>query len=445
MRHNWINVSIAVLIFAAIPGSRAGWAQGCSTPPVWASDGLRGGDRDRNRNGVEDVIENLDPASIFNVLLALNACPSQDDLARFGQSGTVGFVGRYLSVVQLSGVTVSQALALGSDPRVAMVDLERVGQAALNVTVPELLVRASPDYTPFTVEDSRPWITGAGIGIAVVDTGVDDGQHESLPLAIGGYNSVTHTELNPGDFDSHGTHMAGVVLGRGRVSRPGDLRGVAPGAHLIDVKVCRYINECPESQIMEGIEFAISRSVDWNIRVLYIGITIGIRSNGQDDISQMVNAAVANGLVAVVPAGNSGSQLIGRIAGADRAITVGATDDTKTIYRGDDTIGTFSSRGPRSPDGDSDISDEQKPDVVAPGRLIFAPRYDTVSLYTSKTGTSIAAAHVAGLAALMLQANPALTPAQVKKRIIDTAWRYLGGGWNFAAGWGLVDAYKAVP
>lgn len=443
MKHAWINVSIVILSLAA--GSTAGWAQGCSTPPVWASDGLRGGDRDRDGDRVEDAIEAMDPAATFSVLLALKACPSQDDLARFGQSGIVGFVGRYLSVVQLTGVTVSQAVALGGDPRVAMVDLERVGQAALNVTVPELLVRASPNYTPFTVEDTRPWITGAGIGIAVVDTGVDDGEHESLLPAVGGYNSVTHVEINPNDFDSHGTHMAGVALGRGRTYPAGDLRGVAPGAHLVDIKVCRFINECPEAQIMEGIEYAISRRFDWNIRVLYVGITIGIRSNGQDDVSQLINIAVNNGLVAVVPAGNSGSQLIGRIAAADLAITVGATDDAKTINRGDDTIGTFSSRGPRSPDGDGSTQDELKPDVVAPGRLIFAPRFDTISLYTSKTGTSIAAAHVAGLAALMLQANPALTPAQVKQRIIDTAWRYLGGGWNSAAGWGLVDAYNAVP
>lgn len=397
-----------------------------------------------NRNGVEDAIESLDPASTYNVLLSLNACPTPEDLARLGQSGTVGFVGQYLSVVQLTGVTVEQAVALGSDPLVAKVELERMVEPALNTTVPELLVRSSPLYSPYTLEDTVPWIKGYGVNIAILDTGTDDDLHESLPPAVGWYNAFTDSEaVNPGDVHGHGTHMAGVALGRGRVSQPGDLRGVAPGAGLVDMRICQVLKECPEVQIMRSIERAISRRFEWNIKVLYIGFTSGIRSNGQDTLSQMINTAVVNGLVAVVPAGNSGRQLIGRMAAADYAITVGATDDVKTVYRDDDTVATFSARGPRTNDGDPWL-DERKPEVVAPGRLVIAPRNDYVSFYTTKNGTSIAAAHVAGLAALVIQAHPWLTPLQVKDWIIYSAAVHRGGTWDIGFGYGLVDAYTAV-
>lgn len=436
--------SVVFLFLSIVLGSLGGWAQ-CVTPPDWASHQVREADRDRNRNGVEDPIENMDPNAVINVVLALNACPAAEDLDRFGQVGTVGFVGTYLSVVQLSGVTAAQAVALGADPRVAMVEVEQNGQTVLNTSVRAIRARASVDYSPFTVQDKYPWIDGFGVNIAILDTGVDDGLHESFPPAFAGYNAVTNTEGDPNDLHGHGTHMAGVALGRGRIRQPGDLRGVAPGAGLVDIKVCRTLAECDQTTMMRAIERCITRRFDWDIQVMYIGIAFSGRSDGRDSLSQAVNSAVANGIVVVVPVLKNDLHMIGPMAAADQAITVGATDDAKSVWRNDDYVLSASARGPRLSDRDPVFDDELKPDVVAPGRLIIAPIYNSTNLYGYKSGPSVSAAHVAGLAALILQAYPFLTPAQVKQLIIDSAWRFYTPAWHPDAGWGLVDAYNAVP
>jgi hypothetical protein len=138
-------------------------------------------------------------------------------------------------------------------------------------------------------------------------------------------------------------------------------------------------------------------------------------------------------------------------AAADNALTVGALHDRSTIDRGDDIYDSYSNYGPRSSDGDLDAEDELKPGLIAPGRNIRAPKQNSIVDYVDKTGTSMSTPHVSGIVALMLEANPELSPRDVKMIIRDTAQQTydtsrsdLDPKYNYYSGWGSIDAYGAV-
>jgi hypothetical protein len=186
---------------------------------------------------------------------------------------------------------------------------------------------------------------------------------------------------------------------------------------------------------------------------------MGANDDGNHPCSQAINAAVDNGIVCIVIAGNDGpdNEGLDAPASADKAIVVGAINDRGTIERDDDVIAPFSSRGPRKDDGDDDPYDELKPDVVAPGVNIMSARATTTpgvpatDDYIESDGTSMATPLVSGIVALMIQANPYLTPEDVKQILHQTAetrgepsYPSLDPKYNTAYGYGIVDAYEAV-
>jgi serine protease AprX len=182
---------------------------------------------------------------------------------------------------------------------------------------------------------------------------------------------------------------------------------------------------------------------------------------------------VRAGIVFVSSAGNNFSALPGTLTkGADGAILVGNSLDLNTIGRGDDDLACSSSRGPRRSDGDLDTLDELRPDLAAPGTAILAPLAQSRDQYVGLTGTSMSAPHVAGTAALMLQANATLRPLNLSREAMgdvgavpvrdllqvtaqDKADPLLcppqfaqpgkfGKAWDNAWGYGLLDSYAAV-
>lgn len=413
------------------------------TPHQWQPKLLHW-NRDKNRNFVEDGIENLNPDARVDVFLDLNQALSREELQRFEQFGRLGYVGKYLSVAQLREVRAADAVRLGSHPFVAMVEWNKPGEYLLDRSVAAIRVRSSTTYSPNTVQDMHPGLTGIGVTIAILDSGVDDGLHESLPAAkyVGGYNDPTTNVIsNPDDTLGHGTHVAGIALGTG--GPLGTFRGVAHQARLVDIRVGAFAPD--PAWVIAGIDKCIEKRDVWNIRVISMSLGLGI-SNGNDAASQMANQAVAAGIVVVNAAGNSGPGNVGLAspASADDVITVANSNDLGTVNRADDTLANTSSRGPRDNDGDLDATDERKPEVAAPGSIIRSAQHNTVTGYVDLSGTSMASPHVSGLAALLVQANPGMAPLSIKQLIINTAEDKGPVGYDNGWGHGLINGFGAV-
>ena len=349
-------------------------------------------------------------------------------------------------------------------------------QYFLDISVPAVKAKESNEYSPTTVWDMGYY--GEGLNIAIMDSGVDDQiptGHMSVddmddneltydPKFIAGGDGMSGafiSGINPeGTDEGHGTHCAGIALATGTTNA-----GVAPAARLIDMRVGAGPN-LNINGVMNGLQWAIDNNeTDWeddgpqNDGVPIISMSFGGgTTNGQDDMAQLVNDVVEAGIVAVAAAGNGGQ--INTPSTADRAICVANIDDHNTIDRSDDTRnGASSSTGPRPDDGDNDPYDEMKPDISAPGTNIVAPVAHTKTLLAAATGTSMSTPHVAGIVALMLEANPDLKPKApdyeypIKRIMHDTAQDDANGRtdapllsekWDAHHGWGYIDAYGCV-
>ena len=289
-------------------------------------------------------------------------------------------------------------------------------------------------------------VDGSGVTVALIDTGLARlGDFEDRVLA-----RVDFTPGGTGDDGyGHGTHMAGVIAGSGGASG-GKWRGVAPDARLVSVKVAGEDGSTDVSVVIAAIQWVVTHRATYGIKVLNLSFgTDGTQPYELDPLDAAVERAWAAGITVVVAAGNRGPApgTINKPGDDPFVITVGAVDTKQTAIRLDDVIAPFSSRGP-TPDGIS------KPELLAPGTTIVAtrdagstidrlhPTAVTDDAYFKGTGTSQAAAIVSGVAALMYEANPSLTPNRVKGLLIDTAHR----GWQYRTqgSAGLVDAADAV-
>jgi hypothetical protein len=416
----------------------------CYTPLEWQPKLGSRWNRDTNNNNVEDSIEEIQMNPKIDILLDLNDCATPADLERFSQFGTLGYIARSISIVQLRGVLKSDAIALGNDLRVAMVERDYSLSVMIDVSKRSLRVRESFFYSPFTLEDQIPLIEqtgGAGITIAFIDTGILDGPTNlSLPVAkfVGGYNTFTGLEGNPEDNFAHGTLMADIALGKGgshSIYPVANFPGVAVGARLVDIKVFDGHLGGTLAKLIAGFDKCIERHSSWSIDVVNVGVsTTGRETNGLDAGSQAANRVVQEGMVVVVPTPRGGP--IEAPGAADDVITIAESGTGFTIRRDDD--GAAGTRGPRLTDGDGDSNDELKPDVVAPSVVLMFNHEPPIG------AGSASAALVSAVAALVLQFNSHLRPLEVKQRIIDAAEDLGPPGWDKDWGHGLVDAYNAV-
>lgn len=426
-----------------------------------------GWNRDSNGNYVEDEVDVLPPSQAVTLLVALNRAPRSDDLAFLATKGTVGFVSRYLPVVQLQ-TTAGVAAAIAADARVAHVALDRLYHPDTDVSVAAIRVAPSTTHTPATWDNACAAFGGASVNIAIVDSGVDDPggpgtTHIGLPPAVFAYDAVTDQFINPDDEDGHGTHLAAIALGRPIQSGGKTYRGVAPKAGLIDIRVYKKGEDGIQGAALErAIKTILAKRVAWNIGVVNTSMGDCKQSDGTDDFSNAVNYLLNAGITVIATMANAGTKcvppgtaLVQSPAAADRVIAVQASSDQSTVQHTDDVLLTNTVRGPRVADKDADVIDEQKPDVTAPGGTgaaggpsqgITSAQFNTVSGYHPLSGTSMAAPHVAGLAALLIDAKPSLknSPANVRTLIRGTATdKGASPGWDSAWGMGLVDGYAA--
>ena len=252
-------------------------------------------------------------------------------------------------------------------------------------------------------------------------------------------------ERSCADGFGHGTFMAGLIAGAG--SATSGPTGTAPEASLLSVKVAGADGAADVSTVLAGLQWVVSFADRYGIRVVNMSLgTDSTQSYEDDPLNYAVQRAWAAGIVVVVAAANTGPAP-GSIAkpGDDPwVVTVGAVDSNGTPGLGDDRVPDFSSRGPTR-------HGVAKPDVVAPGARVLSlrvpgstldrryPPADTTSPYRAGSGTSMATALVSGTAALALQANPALTPDELKHALAADA-RPVASDDPAAVGAGLVDA-----
>jgi len=287
--------------------------------------------------------------------------------------------------------------------------------------------------------------TGAGVTVAVLDTGLN--RHPDL-----GGRVAARVDLTPdgdgSDRYGHGAHMAGILAGDGAASE-GRYRGVAPAARVLPVKVAGWNGATDPSAVVGGLEWVLAHRARYGIRVVNLSYgTDSSQSAAVDPLNHAVERLWRAGVVVVVSAGNGGSGArTDKPGDEDEVVAVGAADTRGTSSPADDLVAPFSSRGPTH-DGLA------KPDLLAPGISIVShrapgsladagrPAARVGERYFKGTGTSQAAAMVSGVVALMLQANPAMGPDEVKAALVGTANPALRG--REGAGAGLVDVRAAV-
>ena len=322
---------------------------------------------------------------------------------------------------------------------------------------PDRATTQSSDYTEATVGanvEQSYGFSGAGVGIAVIDSGV--ASHQDLLDPLTGQSRVVYSEsfvsgLDAVDQYGHGTHVAGIIAGNGSASN-GNIFGMAPKSSIINLRVLDANGAGTDSQVIAAIQRAIQLKGQYNIRVINLSLGRGVyESYKLDPLCQAVEQAYQAGIVVVAAAGNKGRDnswgengygTISAPANDPYVLTVGAANTNGTPWRSDDKMTSYSSKGPTL------IDHIIKPDVVAPGNnvsslLVKGSTLDTLvpgnevspltyggsSLdapqYFNLSGTSMATPVVSGAVALLLQRSPSLTPDQVKADIMKTADKYL--------------------
>ncbi|MFI8484972.1 S8 family serine peptidase [Streptomyces rubrogriseus] len=271
-----------------------------------------------------------------------------------------------------------------------------------------------------TPEAWEAGLTGKGVTVAVLDSGVDAG-HPDLAGRIAQSRSFIPGE-EVADRHGHGTHVTSTVGGSGAAS-DGKEKGVAPGATLAVGKVLDDEGFGSESEIIAGMEWA-ARDVDADVVSMSLGSTEP--SDGTDPMAEAVNTlSRETGALFVIAAGNTGApSSIGSPGAADAALTVGAVDSA-------DQAAWFTSAGPRY--GDNAL----KPDLSAPGVGILAARSrlaEGSGDYTSMDGTSMATPHIAGVAALLAEEHPDWSGARLKDALMSTSKELDAPAYQLGAG-----------
>ena len=460
---------------------------------------------DRDKNGIHDSLQSAE--GTVNIGLSYSRPVLQGDIDLLTSLGySVNVELPIVNALLLGDVNSSHIWSLADVEGVVMV--ERYGSLSFfgDIQTPAVKARNSTEY-PIGAWDLG--VTGSGMNIAMVDTGVDN-EHPGLSgKFVAGYDAVCFVHSDPqcilaggrqddGSFDpddgnQHGTACMGMASASG-IDADGtqtDFYGSAPDSMLVDVRIGTDVGAGPfenyaleqefYESAMNGLQWIIDHRDDaWpgvpeeNHGIDIISLSWGITSHedggsdGTDMHSRILDEAMELGVAVSNAAGNDGENNDGLsgMSASSLSITVASTDDKNTIDRDDDTIASYSSRGPRKDNGDQNPLNELIPEISAPGTNIiqaegcvssggcnnFVGGDASDNTYTGRgSGTSYAAPAVTGIVALIWEANENLTPLQIKEILKHTSERRgepsapeIDPYWNREFGYGMVDALAAV-
>ena len=432
---------------------------------------------DSDRNGIHDSLQS--ETGIVNLGISYSRDVTDLDIQKLSKLGiNVNLELPIVNALLIGGIDSNQIELISQLDGVVMV--ERYGSVVFygDIQTPAVKARNSSDYP---VGAWNLGVSGQGMNIALVDTGVDN-EHPGLSdKFVAGYDAVCYVHTDPtcllsnplreddGSFDpddgnQHGTACMGMASATG-IEADGsqsNFYGSAPNATLVDIRIGTDVGAGPfENYLLEqefyesamnGLQWVIDHHDDaWpGVSEEYYGIDIislswGITSHesggsdGSDMHSRILDEAMEAGIIVSVAAGNDGPDNDGLsgMGSSDLSVTVGATDDQNTVNREDDTVAGYSSRGPRKDNGDGNPLNELKPEISAPGSNIIQAEGCVTSgscsnliddassnTYTSRgSGTSYATPSVSGVMALVWEANENLTTMQLKEILKQTSER----------------------
>jgi serine protease AprX len=423
-----------VIVFAVTSGQLQTAVPGSSAAPIGGSSAP-----------VDPRIATLaqeHPHRVLQAIVQFNA-PVSEAKAQADTHGYGRIIGNLPIIHGLAiQATAQQARALAANPDVHAVSLNGTvttqsvpfGQQLHFIhgsqPVSAAQLQTTYDQTLGVTDLWKYGVTGTGVGVAVIDTGID-GALPDFASADGNRSRVIVSAVdNSGattaaDTYGHGTDVAGIIAGN-----HGQYIGVAPNANLISIKVSDEAGATTVLDVIYALQFAIQHQSEYNIRVVNMSLDSATpQSYKTDPLDAAVEAAWMHGLVVVTSAGNRGSASDAvqySPANDPYVITVGGLDENGTANPSDDTVASWSSEG-TTQDG------VQKPDVYAPGAHIvsvLAPNSTfadsncnclVANGYIETSGTSMAAPMIAGLVADLLQVHPRWTPAQIKGDLTSNA------------------------
>lgn len=310
-----------------------------------------------------------------------------------------------------SSLTTTSSGTTELAPGVASVHLDRARKVSLNQSVRQI---GAPSAWAAGFD-------GTGVKVAVVDSGIDAAHPDLVGKVVAAKNFSGGEGTQDGH--GHGTHVASTVAGSGAASG-GAYKGVAPGAELINARALDAKGWGSDSSVLAAVEWAVEAGAD------VVNLSLGATDTpGVDLLEETVNKLSDQALF-VIAAGNDGpaATTVGSPGSAERALTVGAVD-------GEDALAAFSSRGPVVGDG------AVKPEVTAPGVAIMAAKFNSTG-YQAMNGTSMAAPHVAGAAALLAQQHPGWSGQQIKADLVGSA--VPGAHSPYEQGAGRIDVARAI-
>lgn len=413
-----LAILLAPLAVAAVPVSASDNDE--EIPQGWWTETTV----DRNQNKIGDMVELhmdnpifLDAQNTLPLIIDFYYTPGHDEIEMLEKN--VDYQHQFIlhGIDALAGrVPVTELLTLRDLSGVVMIELDGI------LTIANADARAGHGVDTAFLETGYD---GSGSTVAIIDTGLD-GNHTSLddqdddpttydPKIIGFYDPVnnpgnTNGTDFPYDDQGHGSHCGGTTAGTGAPTY--EHPGMAPQAHLVGVKVLDAGGSGSFATVMAGMQWTIDTMHQYNTRAASMSLggpgAIEWTSSEEDSVNRQANEMMRSGIALFIAAGNSAvSAQIGTPGSAEDAITVGALDK-------DTSIAIYSSQGPTE-------EGKIKPNIAYMGSNIMSVEANSIDQYVGFSGTSMATPGAAGVGALMLQANPDLSPFDIRNILQEQA------------------------